>query len=320
MAKKPDLVYSNYKPDRLRKANNALVNQQIMTERMYQRHLTELCVNRFKWENMPEEIDLEALRWLELHLFYNGCVVFFQHPDNDHYMVAHAAGTGQVNWYDNPTEWTVMGAQLKSMTFPDDECVPIYGNALRTPDTDIVNLYSYKLANLDRTIEITTKNLRVSKMVTVEESQRLTWVNLFRQVEEGAPFIFGVNSSIDLGAVQALDTGAMPEALPKLLEAKAKLWNECMGLLGLNNANQDKKERLVSDEVSANDEQVQASRNIHLKARKMAAKKINKMFNLNVEVKFDDMLDTAIPSDADSGLHLVGNESSNDSADSKGVA
>jgi len=306
MAKKPDLVYSNYKPDRLRKANNALVNQQIMTERMYQRHLTELCVNQFKWENMPEEIDLEALRWLELHLFYNGCVVFFKHPDNDHYMVAHAAGTGQVNWYDNPTEWTVMGAQLKSMTFDDKNCVPIYDNALRSSRTDIVNLYAFKLANIDRTIEITAKNLRVSKMVTVEESQRLTWVNLFRQVEEGAPFIFGVNSSIDLGAVQALDTGAMPDALPKLLEAKAKLWNECMGLLGLNNANQDKKERLVSDEVSANDEQVQASRNIHLKARKMAVKKLNKMFGLKVEVKFDEMLDTTIPApEVDSESNVV---------------
>ena len=302
MAKKPDLVYSNYKPNRLRKANNALVNQQMLTERMYQRHLTELCVNRFKWENMPEEIDLEALRWLELHLFYNGCVVFFKHPDNDHYMVAHAAGTGQVNWYDNPTEWTVMGAQLKSMTFSSEKCVPIFGNALRTPDTDIVNLYSYKLANLDRTIEITTKNLRVSKMVTVEESQRLTWTNLFRQVEEGAPFIFGVQSALDTGAVNALDTGAMPEALPKLLEAKAKLWNECMGLLGLNNANQDKKERLVSNEVSANDEQVQASRNLHLKARKMAVKQINKMFDLNIEVSFDDMQGTTIPQHKSSSL------------------
>jgi hypothetical protein len=97
--------------------------------------------------------------------------------------------------------------------------------------------------------------------------------------------------------VQALDVGAHPETLPKLLETKSKTWNECMGLLGLNNANQDKKERLVTDEVSANDEQVMASRNIHLKARKAAADKINKMFGLNISVKFDPMADTTIPAE-----------------------
>jgi len=76
--------------------------------------------------------------------------------------------------------------------------------------------------------------------------------------------------------------------------------------LGLNNANQDKKERLVTDEVSANDEQVMASRNIHLKARKTAADKINKMFGLNINVKFDDMVDTTIPcSEAESQLHAT---------------
>jgi len=293
-----DLVYTNYKPSRVSNANNAVINQQNLTERMYQRHLTELCVNRFKWENMPPEMDEDdayVLRWLELELFYSAASIFFRHPDNDRFMVGRPAGIGDVNWYDNPTAFTIMGTGLQqTIRLTDKECVPIYGNALRTPDTDVVNLYAMKLANLDRTIELNIKNLRYTKVVTVDESQRLTWANLMRKIEQGDPFVLGT-TSLDLGQVQALDVGAHPETLPKLLEAKAKMWNECMGLLGLNNANQDKKERLVSDEVSANDEQVQASRNLHLKARKAAVRQINKMFNLNINVRFDDMVDTAIP-------------------------
>ena len=295
--RKPDLVYSNYKPSRVSNANNSVINQQNLTERMYQRHLTELCVNRFKWENMPKEMDGMVLRWLELELFYSASAIFFQHPDNDKFMVGRAAWIGDINWYDNPTAWTIMGTGLQeNIRKTEDECVPIYGNALRTPDTDIVNLYSMKLANLDRTIEMTIKNLRVPKIVTVGEEQRLTWANLMKKVEQGDPYIFGT-TALDLGAVQALETGAHPEALPNLLEAKAKMWNECMGLLGLNNAgvNQDKKERVQAAEVSANDEQVMASRNIHLKARKYAVDKINEMFRLNINVRFDDMVDTAIP-------------------------
>ena len=49
---------------------------------------------------------------------------------------------------------------------------------------------------------------------------------------------------------------------------------------------QDKKERLVESEVGANDEQIEQARFNMLDARKEACKKINKMFGLNIDVKF----------------------------------
>jgi hypothetical protein len=59
-----------------------------------------------------------------------------------------------------------------------------------------------------------------------------------------------------------------------------------MGMLGINGANQDKKERLVAAEVGANDEQVQASRNVALNARQFACEQINQLWGLNVSVDF----------------------------------
>lgn len=47
-----------------------------------------------------------------------------------------------------------------------------------------------------------------------------------------------------------------------------------------------KKERLVSDEVNANNQQVIASRNIWLSERKKAIEELNKKFNLNATVEF----------------------------------
>lgn len=49
---------------------------------------------------------------------------------------------------------------------------------------------------------------------------------------------------------------------------KQAILRECMTFLGIENANMDKKERLVSDEVNANNQQVIASRNIWLSERK----------------------------------------------------
>ena len=72
----------------------------------------------------------------------------------------------------------------------------------------------------------------------------------------------------------------------KLQAYKHNLWNEAMTFLGVGNAKQDKKERLVADEVSANDEQIQGSRYIMLNARQDACNEINKMFGLNISVDF----------------------------------
>ena len=67
---------------------------------------------------------------------------------------------------------------------------------------------------------------------------------------------------------------------------KQAILRECMTLLGIENANMDKKERLVSDDVNANNQQVIASRNIWLSERKKAIEELNKKFNLNASVEF----------------------------------
>jgi hypothetical protein len=70
------------------------------------------------------------------------------------------------------------------------------------------------------------------------------------------------------------------------MEYKHNLWNEVMTYLGIGNAKQDKKERLVADEVAANDEQIESSREVMLKARQLACDKINNMFNLSISVDY----------------------------------
>ena len=58
-----------------------------------------------------------------------------------------------------------------------------------------------------------------------------------------------------------------------------------MTFLGINNANMDKRERLVDDEVQANNEQVKACEDVMLKAREDAVKRINEMFGLKISVR-----------------------------------
>jgi hypothetical protein len=159
---------------------------------------------------------------------------------------------------------------------------------MREPDLDIITLYSHKLAKFDRTIEIAADNMRKTKVVAASnENERLSVMNALKSIVQGDEAVFVTDGGAAMiSNMQVLDLGVDAMTLPNLMIARSKLWNECMGLLGINNANQDKKERLVAAEVGANDEQVEATRRIALNARQQAAKEIGRVFGVTVTVDY----------------------------------
>lgn len=265
--------------------NDPQMNDQMFTENMYLQTLTELCINRFKWEGLPEEIDK---RFIELTLHSQGLVLFF-HETNDYnrYFALRGMAHGVRNMYDNPTEFTAIGNSMIQKDLNARECVPIWANSLRIPQRQAISLYARKLAKIDRTIDITVENMRYTRLVTGNANQRQSLVNIMRQVDEGKPIVY-TTPNFDPASVQVFDLGVHPDTLPKLMDARNSLWNQAMGFLGINNANQDKRERLVASEVDANDEQVLAVRSTALNARQYACEQINRMFpELNVSVSYD---------------------------------
>jgi hypothetical protein len=200
-------------------------------------------------------------------------------------VVAQGNGVGALNAFDDPISFNVIGSDRLPLTLSAKKAVPIYANYLRTPELDVIEMYSMKIAKFDRTIEITGDNMRQPKVIKAKESQRLTWSNINRQHEEGQGVIMAAET-LNLEDVEVLDLGVPSGYLSDLQTARTRLWNECMGLLGINNSNQDKKERLVSAEVGANNEQIDAMKNVALNERQRGAERINKMFGLNVTVDF----------------------------------
>ena len=52
--------------------DSATINN--LTYMQYLNRLTELAISMFEWKNLPASVDA---RYLELHLFETGCMVYF---------------------------------------------------------------------------------------------------------------------------------------------------------------------------------------------------------------------------------------------------
>ena len=255
------------------------LNNRTFTDYYYRLMLIARSV--FEWSGL-EELGIDE-RWVERYLFTEGKCVFFKDKTKG-LMVARMTPNGKLNYYDDPTRVRphAIGYQGKDLINGKD-CVIIRNNDCMLPTSPTIQLYALKLANLDRTIDVNIHAQKTPILVKCSDKQRLSLKNAITQRADNEPVIW-VDKGADFDGVEILDLKA-PLVFKDLELQKHMIWNEVMTLLGVNNANMDKRERLVDDEVRANNEQVEASFNVMLRARERACYEINEMFGTNISVK-----------------------------------
>lgn len=262
----------------------------------YYYRLMLLARSVFKWENLPNGIDE---KWIEKYLFSEGSCMFFEDSKKG-FMVTKAVASGRLNFYDEPTFIRPVATNYSGKSYANNEsAVLIRNNDIMIPTAPTIQLFAFRLAEITRTIDINVNAQKTPVLITCDERQRLTLKNVYTQWNGNEPVIFG-DKLLTEGGVKVLKTDA-PVSFPQLQIQKHEIWNEAMTFLGINNANMNKRERLVTNEVEANNEQVEQSCEVMLKAREKACETINEIFGLNVKVglrnplgKIDDIFDEEI--------------------------
>ena len=141
-----------------------------------------------------------------------------------------------------------------------------------------------KLTNIDRAIDTNIEAQKTPIIVRCTDKQRLSLTNAINQRRDNEPVIWTTDQANIAEMVDTLQIQA-PPVFKDLQTQKHMILNEVFTDFGINNANMDKRERMVANEVSANDEQVKASEDVMLKVREEACKQINRIFDLNISVK-----------------------------------
>ena len=273
-------------------------------EGMYMLKLAEAAQNRFIWTGLPEPIDE---RYVEKILFTDGMVAFFRDAPEyaepgdptvieGTFHAQPAARGGRINMYDNPTEYTVTGNGVLRRRLPSTAVVPIWCNNMRIPDSVYISGIVERIARVDDIITAALETQRHPFIVAVGEDERLTMQNVIRQTRAGEPVIWGTKALAPnalMEQISVLNLNVPSQQVLDLFTAKARLWNEAMTLMGVENANTDKKERMISNEVSANDGQVQMFRQAALAERQRACERINARWGLNIWCSWNE--ETAYP-------------------------
>ena len=269
-----------------------------MSWRQYFNRLIELSVSMFSWKNVPDTIDV---RFMELALFSQGHVVFF-YDDVMGYLCLRCALGGRRTVYEIPIDRRVITSTGYTANLDNSNSVLIFNNYLHGPSSLDVEIFSRRLFDIDRTIDVNVRAQKTPILITCDEKERLSMLNMYKQYDGNAPVITATDN-LNPDKFSVLSTAA-PYVADKLMTLKNQIWNEALTYLGISNMNINKKERLLNEEITKTQGGVVANRYSRLKMRQKACEEINKMFGLNISVEYDSDTIAQLLEDSNKGGEL----------------
>ena len=264
-----------------------IINDRTMID--YIDRLKMLSVSLFTWKGLDDIAGTGASRFLELSLYEDGKGVFVK-DDELGYMALKVNPSDKLNVYMLPVKvmcWSI--GYNKQYAF--DDVVYIMNNELQKPTREFMELFAYRLYETERTIDINLQAQKTPILIEGDTKTILTLKNVYMQYSGNTPFIFG-NKQFDISnKLNVLKTDA-PFVIDKLDIHKHQIFNDALTVLGIDNANTDKKERLITNEVESNEELIKYYLNCYYKTRKKACDDINKKFGLNISIELNkDIID-----------------------------
>ena len=246
---------------------------------MYYTYLTNLLLSRYEWKNLPDSMNE---RFIELCLFEDGKAVFVN--DELYGMLnLRYAESNTLNIYQEPEEINAYSLDYHK-NYKLQDVALIYNNYTKTPDFGIVCEYALRLYDIRRTIDVNTRVQKTPLLMLCPDNKKLTLKNIYMQYDGNEPAIYGYKDTFNDTEFKVLKTDA-PFIGNDMTLLFNKVLDEFMTRYGINNANTDKRERLITDEVNANNQLVQLCSDVGLLCRKQACEKFNKLYGTNIGVE-----------------------------------
>lgn len=253
--------------------------------RYFRKYLFQKAISVFKW-NIPEEWDKDYFLYTLYGLGYIAVI------DTDQYgVICQGGALGGYNLYYRPSYIIITNPLIRGTITANlnDDCALIKLQPDYSSIMDIVGFYADQLALAAESLGINLLNVKSGTVFGAENKQQAeSYKKMYDTLSDGDPAVV-IGKSL-------LDEKGQPSWFPftqhikesyvvtDLLSDMRKIEAMFDTDIGIPNANTDKRERLITDEVNANNVETATRCELWLESIRKGIDKANAKYNLSLSV------------------------------------
>lgn len=263
-----------------------LINSQLTnmkTYQMYRAEMLTLAENVFEFEDLPEFIDVSYLNKTLLH---NGSIAFFKDEVLGVIALPYSI-IGDLDIYGRPQ--MIMARAFNGRYFKKlnrDEFIIMYYNNGRYPIYLDICQMAERISLSKRTIDVNIVQQRTPRIWKTTQDKKKSLQDTLSEID-GMMENITTYDSLDVDDMNVVLAPA-PYVADKIDMHLDKEWAEFYRLIGVANLVEQKKERVIKDEMAASQGGIIASRFSRFEPRSKAVKLINKKWGLDIKVRYYD--------------------------------
>ena len=255
----------------------------------YYRQLYMKLFSVFRFKELPEIQDLD---FTQETLFREGVMCAFTPNNSAGPILLNGSATGY-NMFYHPSQFIIANPVLGNYTLDIGVNCELLDLGHCAGDfysfEPLVVRYATLLASIDGSLNMTLMNSRVAQVFTSDSNASLkTMQKVYDDVSEGKPAVFiakGLRDDVEMkpyfNNVKNTYIGT------ELLQDRQTIMNQFLTEIGINNANTQKRERLITAEADSNQGEVKAIVDEVLDRMNICFGKINAMFGTNMSVELN---------------------------------
>lgn len=284
-AKNPNLIpIEDLKKMFLKESPKDVYGQFNWTNMYYREWALKKILSRFELENAPDEW---PINYFWTHLFLDGHIAII---DTELGVIPLMCGHTGINVWNRPTDIVIANPILGSFQRKigvDGALIHLQYNYLGIEP--ILQRFSTLLAMCDSAISVNLMNSKVAFIGFVDDAaQAKTMQKMYDDISAGVPAVFARKSQVNTESFM-FNNVRQSFIADDVMVLRRKIVNDFLSDIGINNANLEKRERLNTDEVNANNEEVRFNILNWMDTIQEGLEVANKLYGLGLKIKLREV-------------------------------
>lgn len=255
--------------------------------------LSNKVMDLFVWEGLPFEAKEIEIRAQLMGQGYTGVVYSRRYG---RLIAANGSGVGVTEYQDKWIKYVWACPGDSGIGQIGQDAVLIRNNMLMIPTQILVQRYAHLLAHAELSLQAILINSRATGIIAArDEKQKADIQRFYEALEDGRTLAIvddqGLDSLVGSEGLRAVST-AYPAAtnIADFWQIRQNLYKEFLTEIGISKST-DKRERLITSEVEQDIPLYGYSLDDMLKCRQEAAKELSRVFDLDVSVKINPIIE-----------------------------